>query len=91
VATQLCEFEIFFSFWDPNAALNDRLFMQVMAAPVSNNHDIVYFPVLMFILGQTFSPDAKISMSLLQVANEATQRFSSNCGSTAQFPLSGVM
>jgi hypothetical protein len=33
-ATQLCTFEIFFGFCDPKAALNDWLFMQVMAAPV---------------------------------------------------------
>ncbi len=37
-ATQLWAFDIFLGFWVPNAALNDRLFMQVIAAPVSNNH-----------------------------------------------------
>jgi hypothetical protein len=49
--------------------------MQVIAAPVSNNHDVVWFPVLTFILGLTFSPGAKISYSLLQVISEARHRF----------------
>jgi hypothetical protein len=89
-ATQLCAFEIVFSFCDPKAVLNDQLFMQVMAAPVSNSQDIVWLPVLTFILSRNFSSGAKISNSLLQVANEATQRFNSNCGSTALLPLSGV-
>jgi hypothetical protein len=53
--------KFFFGFWLPNAALCDRLFMQVIAAPVSNNHDVVCFPVLTFILGRTFSPGAKMS------------------------------
>jgi hypothetical protein len=44
---QLCAFAIFFGFCDPKAALNDQLFMQVMAAPVSKNHDVGCFPVLM--------------------------------------------
>jgi hypothetical protein len=48
-------------FWFPKAALKDRLFMQVIAAPVSNNHDVVWFPVLTLILGQIFSPGAKMS------------------------------
>jgi hypothetical protein len=52
---------IFLGFWFPKAALKDRLFMQVMAAPVSNNHDVVWFPVLTLILGLTFSPGAKMS------------------------------
>jgi hypothetical protein len=60
-ATQLCALAIFLGFWFPKAALKDRLFMQVMAAPVSNNHDVVWFPVLTLILGLTFSPGAKIS------------------------------
>jgi hypothetical protein len=51
---------IFLGFWFPKAALKDRLFMQVMAAPVSNNHDVVWFPVLTLILGLTFSPGAKM-------------------------------
>jgi hypothetical protein len=46
--------EIFFSFCVPNAALNDWLVMQVMAAPVLNNHHVVCFPVLTWILGQIF-------------------------------------
>jgi hypothetical protein len=74
-ATQLWAFDIFFGFWFPNAVLNDRLFMQVIAAPVSNNHDIAWLPVLTLILGQTFSPGAKISYSLLQVISDARQRF----------------
>jgi hypothetical protein len=90
-ATQFCAFEIFLGFCDLKAALNDRLFIQVMAAPVPNSHDIVWLPVLMFILGCTFSPGAKIWKSLLQVANEAMQRFNSNCGSTARLTLNGVM
>jgi hypothetical protein len=72
VATQLSVFEIFLGFCDPKAALNDRLFMQVMAAPVSNSQDIVWLHILTFILSCTFSPGAKILKSLLQVANEAT-------------------
>ncbi len=88
-ATQLCAFEIFLGFCDPKVALNDQLFMQVMAAPVSNSQDIVWLPILTFILGCTFSPGTKISKSLLQVANEATHRFNSNCGSTAWLLLNG--
>jgi hypothetical protein len=38
--------------------------MQVIAALVSNNHDVVWFPVLTFILGLTFFPGAKISYIL---------------------------
>jgi hypothetical protein len=59
--TQLCALAIFLGFWFPKAALKDRLFMQVMAAPVSNNHDVVWFPVLTLILGLIFSPGAKMS------------------------------
>jgi hypothetical protein len=84
-------FEIFLSFCIPNVALNDWLFIQVIAAPVLNNHDVVWFPVLTLILGQIFSPSAKISYSLLQVVNEARHRLSINCGSTALLPLNGVM
>ncbi len=65
VAMLLGAFEIFFVFCDPKAALNDWLFMQVVAAPVFNNHDFVWLPVLMFILSLTFSPGAKISNNLL--------------------------
>jgi hypothetical protein len=57
--------------------------MQVMAALVSNNQDVVWFPVFILTHGQTFSPGAKISKSLLQVVNEARQRLSINCGSTS--------
>jgi hypothetical protein len=60
-ATQLCALAIFFGFWFPNAALKDLLFMQVMAAPVSNNHEVVWFPVLTLTLGLIFSPGAKMS------------------------------
>jgi hypothetical protein len=49
--------------------------MQVIAAPVSNNHDLVWFPVLTFIIGLTFSPGAKILYILLQVVSEAKHRF----------------
>ncbi len=90
-ATQLWAFHIFLSFWVPNAALNDQLFMQVIAAPVSNNHDVVWFPVLPFILGLTFSPGAKISYSLLQVISEARHRFKISWVSTDLLPISGVM
>jgi hypothetical protein len=69
-AMQLCPFEIFFGFCDLKAALNDWLFIQVMAAPVLNNQNVVWFPVLTFTL--------------------PTHRLSSNCGSTARLPLSGV-
>jgi hypothetical protein len=65
MASQLCAFKIFFGFWDPKAALKDRLFMQVMAAQVSNSQDIIWFLVLKFILGQIFSPGVKILKSLL--------------------------
>ena len=77
-ATQLWAFEIFLGLWFPNAAFNDWLFMQVIAAPVSNNHDVVWFPVLTLILGRTFSPGAKISYNLLQVVNNARHKFSIN-------------
>jgi hypothetical protein len=52
---------IFLGFWFPNAALKDLLFMQVIAAPVSNNHDVVWFPVLTLTLGLISSPGAKMS------------------------------
>jgi len=74
-ATQLWAFDIFLGFWVPNTALNEQLFMQVIAAPVSNNHDMVWFPVLTLILGVTFYPGAKISYSLLQVVSEARHWF----------------
>ncbi len=46
VVTQLWAFEsIFLIFFGPKAALNDQLFMQVMGAPVSNNQEVVLFPV----------------------------------------------
>jgi hypothetical protein len=60
-ATQLYALAIFLGFWFPNAALKDLLFMQVIAAPVSNNHDIVWLPVLTLTLGLIFSPGAKMS------------------------------
>jgi len=47
----------------------------VIAALLSNNHDMVWFPVLTFILGLTFFPGAKISYILLQVVSEARHRF----------------
>jgi hypothetical protein len=64
--------------------------MQVIVAPVSNNQDVVWFPVLMLILCHIFSPGAKISYSLLQVMNNARHRFSINCGSTDLLPFKGV-
>jgi hypothetical protein len=64
--------------------------MQVIAAPVSNNQDVVWFPVLMLILGRIFSPGTKISYSLLQVINDARHRVSFNCGSTDLLPFKGV-
>jgi hypothetical protein len=82
--------EILFGFCIPNAALNDWQFMQVTAAPVSNNQDLVWFPVLTLILSRIFSPGAKIFYSLLQLVNEAMHRLSINCGSTALLPLNGV-
>jgi hypothetical protein len=60
-ATQLCALAIFLGFWFPKAALKDLLFTQVIAALVSNNHDVVWFPVLTLILGRIFSPGAKMS------------------------------
>ncbi len=64
--------------------------MQVMAAPVSNNHDVVWFPVLTLILGLTFSPGAKMSYILLLVVNEARHKFSKIWVSTELLPISGV-
>ncbi len=90
VEMQLCALEIFFGFCVLKASLNDRLFIQVMAAPVSNNQDMVWFLALTLILGLTFSPGMKISNSLMQVVSEARHRLSINCGSTTQLPLSGV-
>jgi hypothetical protein len=77
-ATQLWAFKIFLGFWVPNAELNDQLFMQVIAAPVLNNNDVVWFTVLTVILSPTFSPSAKISYNLLQVVNNARHKFSIN-------------
>jgi hypothetical protein len=37
------------------------LYCCLIAAPVSNNHDVVWFPVLTLTLGLTFSPGAKMS------------------------------
>jgi hypothetical protein len=89
-ATQLWAFDIFLSFWVPDAALNDQLFMQVIAALVLNNHDVVWFPILTFILGLTFSPGANILYSLLQVVREARHRFKISWVSTDLLPISGV-
>ena len=60
-AMQLYALAIFFGFCFPNAALKDLLFIQVMAAPVSNSHDVVWLPVRTLTLGLTFSPGAKMS------------------------------
>jgi len=65
-ATQLWAFDIFLGVWVPNAALNDQLLMQAIAALVSNNHDVVWFPVLTLILGRTFSPGTKTSYNLFR-------------------------
>jgi hypothetical protein len=64
--------------------------MQVIVAPVSNNHDVVWLLVLMFTLGLTFSPCAKISYNLLQVMSEARHRFNISCGNTDLLPISGL-
>jgi hypothetical protein len=64
--------------------------MQVIATPVSNNHDVVWFPVLTFIIGLTFSPSANISYSLLQVVSEARHRFNISWGNTDLLPINGV-
>jgi hypothetical protein len=77
-------------FWFPKAELKDRLFMQVMAAPVSNNHDVVWFPVLTLTLGLTFSPGAKMSYILLHVVNEARHKFSKIWVNTELLPIRGV-
>jgi hypothetical protein len=58
----------------PNAALNDWLFIQVIAAPVSNSQDVVWFPDLTLILGRIFSPGENISCNLLQVINDARDK-----------------
>ncbi len=64
--------------------------MQVMAAPVSNNHDVVWFPVLTLILGLTFSPGAKMSYILLHVVNEARHKLRMIWVSTDLLPSRGV-
>jgi hypothetical protein len=89
-ATQLWALEIFFGFCCPKAVLNDQLFMQVMAALVSNSHEIFWFPAHTFILGLTLSPGAKILNSLVQVANETTHRLRSNCGMTIELCINGT-
>jgi hypothetical protein len=70
--------------------LKDRLFIQVIAALVSNNHDVVWFPVLTLIHGLTLSPGAKILNSLLQVASDTTHGLRNNCGMTIGFCVNGV-
>jgi hypothetical protein len=47
-------------------------------------------PVHTLILGLTLSPGAKISNSLLQVANETTHRLRNSCGMTIAFCINGA-
>jgi hypothetical protein len=63
-------FKIFLGFCVQNAALNDWLFILVIAAPVSNSQDVVWFPVF----GRIFSPGENISYNLLQVINDARDK-----------------
>ncbi len=69
---------------------NEQLFVQVMAALVSNRNDIVWLTVCTIILGLTLLPCAKILKSSLQVANETTHRLRSNCGMTVGFCITGA-
>jgi hypothetical protein len=76
-ATQLCGFEICFCLECPN----NSLFMQVTAAPVSNNQEKVSCPSLTDNLGLILSPlkGVIISNSLLQVAIEIVHKLRINC------------
>jgi hypothetical protein len=61
VAWQLCVHKIFLGFCCPNAVLKDLQFIQVMAAPVSNSHELVWIPACTLSLGQILSPRARTS------------------------------
>ncbi len=80
-ATQLCSSEIFLGFKCPNALSNDCLFMQMTAAPVSNNHES-YFPFWHVSLGLILSPlkGIMISKSILQVAIVIVHKLRINWG-----------
>ena len=64
-----------------NAKSNDSLFMQVTAAPVSNNQEKVLFPALMANLGLILSPlrGIIISKSSLQVPIEIVHKLRIYC------------
>ncbi len=79
VATQICAYAIFLGLFWLMVTFKDLLFMQVMAAPVSNNHDEDCPPARKLSLGLTFSPGTKISKSLLQVMIHTAQRLSISC------------
>jgi hypothetical protein len=68
-------------------------FMQVTAAPVSNNHEKVLFPALTAILGLILSPlkGIIISNSLLHVAIEIVHKLRINCGMTLGAWMRGVI
>jgi hypothetical protein len=59
-AWQLCVHKIFLSFCS-NAVLKDLQYIQVMAAPVSNSHEVVSIPACTLSLGQILSPRARTS------------------------------
>jgi hypothetical protein len=83
-ATQVCGFEICFGLECPNAKSNDSLFMQVTAAPLSNNQEKVLFPALTANLDLILSPLKGVIFSncLLQVAIEIVHELRINCGMT---------
>ncbi len=92
-ATQLCGFEICLGLECPNAKSNDCLFMQVTAAPVSNNQEKVLFPALTASLGLILSPlkGIIISNSLLQVAIKIVYKLKINCGMMLGAWMRGVI
>jgi len=59
VAWQLCVHKIFLGFCS-NAVLKKK-YIQVMAAPVSNSHEVVSIPACTLSLGQILSPRARTS------------------------------
>jgi hypothetical protein len=88
-AMQLCAYAIFLGLFWLKAALKDLLFMQVIAAPVLNNHDETCPLAHMLSLGLTLPPGAKTSKSFLHVAIETAQRLSISCGITSWLCHSG--
>jgi hypothetical protein len=86
-------FEICLGLMCKNAKSNDSLFMQVTAAPVSNNQEKVLFIALMANLGLILSPlrGVIISNSSLQVAIEIVHKLRINCEMTLGAWMRGVI